>query len=265
MLPAFGAVFLIMRVQMSAGPEFAFSLLYLVLIITVTWMVGSAYGAIMSLISASAWLLADLSMIERFSSPWIPFVNESLRLVVFLFIVLMIGRYRKILVDQKELAATDPLTGVANRRAFFHLAGTEINRSRRYGHPFSILVIDIDDFKQINDNMGHQTGDRLLVRVIETIKNQLRAIDIVSRFGGDEFVVLLVRSDEKNASLIVGKLLKKLQKTMADNHWPVTFSIGVATYRSVPENVEEAIRAADELMYEVKHNGKNDIRHAVLK
>ncbi len=248
-----------------AGPEFAFSFLYLIPIIIVTWLVGIYWGMMVSVVSAFSWLIADLSMIDRFSNSYIPIVNESLRLAVFLFIVLIITRYKKILANQKEKASMDPLTGVANRRAFFRLARTEIDRSRRYNHPFSVMFIDIDNFKQINDHLGHHTGDRLLIKVVKTIKYHLRAIDIVARFGGDEFVVLLVRTEDNSALLVVRKLQKQLLDVMQENKWPVTFSIGVATYHSVPDSVEETIRAADELMYQVKHNGKNNIRHAVLK
>ena len=261
----FALVLLIRWLQLLTGPEFAFSFLYLTPIVTVTWLVGMFWGIIISAVSAFLWLLADLSFIDRFSNPQIPLINESLRLTVFLFIVFMIAKYKKILANEKELAAVDPLTGAANRRAFFRLAQTEIDRSSRYSHPFSVIVIDIDNFKQINDNLGHETGDRLLVKVVETIKCHLRAIDIVARFGGDEFAVLLVRTDDRAALLVIRKLQKKLLEIMQEKRWPVTFSIGVATYLSVPESVEETIVAADKLMYQVKHNGKNDIRHAVMK
>ncbi|MBR9987956.1 MAG: GGDEF domain-containing protein [Desulfosarcina sp.] len=234
-------------------------------IITVTWLGGRHWGVLISVVSAFSWLLADLSMIDRFSISFIPLLNESFRLVVFLFIVLMIARHKNILETQKKLAMMDPLTGVANRRAFLQLAKTEINRSRRYQNPFSLMVIDIDDFKQINDHCGHHTGDRLLITVVEAIKHHVRAIDIVARFGGDEFVVLLVKSEEKSAALVARKLQKQLLDIMQKNRWSVTFSIGLATYHSAPDSVDEAVKAADELMYHVKHNGKNDIRQAVVK
>ena len=261
----FSLVFLIGWLRFLTGPEYAFSFLYLLPIIMVTWLLGKHWGMLISVVSAFSWLLADLSMIDRFSISFIPLVNESFRLLVFLFVVLMITRHKNILETQKELAMMDPLTGVANRRAFFHLAGTEIDRSRRYRNPFSVMVIDIDDFKQINDHCGHHTGDRLLITVVETIKHHVRAIDIVARFGGDEFVVLLVKSEERSAALVARKLQKQLLDIMQKNQWGVTFSIGVATYHSAPDSVDETIKAADELMYHVKHNGKNNIRQAVLK
>jgi len=262
---AFALVFLIGWLRFLTGPEYSFSFIFLLLIIMVTWMVGKYWGMLISVVSAFSWLMADLFMIDRFSISFIPLINEFFRLLVFLFVVLMIARHKKILIAQKELAMMDPLTGVANRRAFFHLAKTEIDRSRRYKNPFSVIFIDIDDFKQINDLCGHQTGDRLLIAVVETIKLHVRAIDIIARFGGDEFVVLLVNSEKNSAALVARKLQKQLLDIMHKNQWGVTFSIGVATYHSAPDSVDEAIKAADELMYHVKHNGKNNIRQAVLK
>ena len=261
----FVLVLLIGWIRLLSGPEYAFSFLYLLPIITVTWLVGFHWGLLVSVVCAFSWLLADLSMIDRFSNSFIPLVNESFRLIVFLFMVLIITKHKKILEAQKELAMMDPLTGVANGRAFLRLARTEINRSRRYNHPFSVMFIDIDDFKPINDHFGHQTGDRLLIAVVETIKHHVRAIDIVARFGGDEFVVLLVKTGEKSAAQVAQKLQEKLLDTMRKKQWRVTFSIGLATYHSVPDSVYETIKAADELMYHVKHHGKNNIRHAVIK
>ncbi len=251
-------------IRQITGPEYALSFLYLPPIVAVAWLAGAYWGIAAALISIVSWLLADLSMIDRFSRTHVPLVNEIFRLSVFLFIVFVIARYKQLLHRQRDLAMLDPLTRAANRRAFFQMAGTEIDRSRRYGHPVSVMVIDIDDFKQINDHLGHHVGDRVLMAVVETIKQHVRAIDIVARFGGDEFVVLLTRTGENAASLISRKLRMQLLESMRSNQWPVTFSIGVATYLSAPDSVDETIRAADTLMYQVKHQGKDSIRYAVV-
>jgi diguanylate cyclase (GGDEF)-like protein len=261
---SFVAVLLIGWARFLTGPELAFSFFYLPPIITVTWLVGARAGILISFVSASSWLVADMLMLEQYTSIYIPLINELFRLAVFLFIVFIIARYKETLDAHKELAMVDPLTGVANRRAFFQLSRSETERSRRYSHPFSVMVIDIDNFKQINDRFGHDTGDRLLITVVETIKHHVRAMDIVARFGGDEFVVLLARAAEKPAIAVAGKLQKQLLSKMESNRWRVTFSIGLATYRSPPHNIEEAIKVADELMYQVKRSGKNDIKHAVM-
>ena len=261
---AFGAIALIGWIRYLTGPEFAFSILFLVPIMAVAWTEGRNWGLAASGASALAWLMADLHMIGRFSSPWVPMVNEGLRLTVFVTVTLIISRYRCILERQKELATLDPLTGIANRRGFHTLARVELDRSRRYGNPFSVMVIDIDDFKKINDNLGHHAGDRLLVAVVETLRRNLRAIDIVSRFGGDEFVVLLVKTGEAAALAAAGKIRGQLLDLAERNGWAVTFSVGVAVYAAPPATVDETVRAADDLMYQVKNHGKNAVRHEVI-
>ncbi len=262
---ALGLVVLIGWLRAITGPEFAFSFLYLLPIVTVTWIAGRPWGITMSALSAFSWLIVDLCMLDRFSRAYIPLVNEVFRFTVFLFIVFMIDRYKKIMEAQKELAMQDPLTGIANRRAFQHLATVEIDRSRRYKLPFSVMVIDVDDFKSINDQFGHHTGDRLLTTVVETIRHHLRAIDIIARFGGDEFVILLVNTAETAADTVVRKLRRQLLDRMKEKQWAVTFSIGMVTYHTIPNSVDETIQTADALMYEVKHHGKNNVRHAVFK
>ena len=264
LMVALGAVALIGWLRFLTGPEFAFSFLYLIPIVLVTWLVNRPWGIIISAVSAFSWLVADISMVDHFSCTYVPLINETFRFTVFLFVVFMIDKYKRMLEQQKEMAMLDPLTGVANRRAFYQLAAVEIDRSRRYPFPFSVLVMDIDNFKDINDEFGHQVGDRLLVSVVETIKAHLRAIDIVARFGGDEFVILLVDTSEAAANLVARKLQRQLLEKMKEKQWDVTFSIGIVTCHDTPDSIEEAILAADALMYEVKHNGKNDVRHAVL-
>ena len=261
---AVGLIALIGWLRFLTGPEFAFSILYLFPIVTVTWLTGQHWGIAISAASAFTWLVIDLAMVDRFSRAYIPLVNESFRFSVFLFIVFMIAKYKRMLEKQKALAMMDPLTRIANRRAFRQMATVEIDRSRRYALPFSVMVIDVDDFKSINDQFGHHTGDCLLMTVVETIKHHLRAIDIISRYGGDEFVILLVNTEESAADMVARKLQRQLFDKMKEKKWAVTFSIGMVTYHTIPDSVEETIQAADRLMYEVKHNGKNDIRHAVL-
>ncbi len=258
-------VFGIGWIRFLTGPEFAFSLFYLFPIIVFTWRKGLFGGILISLLSAISWLIGDLYMVDRFSRPHVPFFNVSFRLAVFLFIVFLIVRYKRIMESLKTQAMMDPLTGITNRRAFFQLAKTEIDRSRRYDNPFSVLVLDIDDFKQINDQFGHHTGDDLLITVGETIKQHVRAIDIVSRFGGDEFVILLIKTNRDAAFRIAQKIRQQLLYTMQKHHWPVTFSMGLVTFLFAPETVDETIKVADELMYQVKNNGKDDVKHMVMQ
>lgn len=160
---------------------------------------------------------------------------------------------------ERKLARIDSLTGLANRRAFYEGAELERKRSLRRSRPLSIAYLDLDNFKQINDRNGHEMGDELLACVGGIMRANLRAEDLVARLGGDEFAVLLPESDYQAASLAVAKLHRILSAEMQKRCWPVGVSLGMVTFESIPENVEDMVHAADELMYTVKRDGKNRI------
>ena len=251
-------------IRYLTGPELALSLFFLFPIALVTWQVGRWAGILISIASTLSWLVADLLMLGSFSNAFIPYLNETFRLIVFLIIALTIFELRTALENQRELAGTDPLTSVANRRAFYDLANMELNKARRYQTPISVLYMDIDNFKQINDHFGHPTGDKLLGAVARTIKNNIRAIDIVARLGGDEFGILLAETGAESAALVARKLKKKLLELMQDNGWSVTLSVGAVTFEILPDSVDEMINTADSQMYNAKKNGKNRIQYKII-
>ena len=251
-------------IRYLTGPEWALSAFYLFPIILATWKAGIAAGVLISFTGAISWLVADLMMVDIFSNIIIPYLNQAFRLFVFLVITCIIHKLKTALESQKELARTDPLTSVLNRRAFYDLANLELNKVRRYQTPISFLYLDIDNFKKINDNFGHQIGDKLLCSVANTIENNIRAIDLIVRFGGDEFGILLAETDAESAAQVVGKLKKKLLELVLDNGWPVTFSTGVATFISPPSTIDEMIDTADAQMYFAKQNGKNRTWYKVI-
>ena len=249
-------------IRYLTGPELALSLFYLIPISLTTWKVGRGAGIFISLTSAISWLLADLLMLHEFSNPILPFLNETFRLIVFLIITYTLFGLKTLLESQKALARTDSLTGIANRRAFFELAQIELQKARRFKHPISILYLDLDNFKNINDRFGHHTGDSLLCLVAENIKKSIRETDTIARFGGDEFVIML--SETKSSYSVAVKIQKKLLKIVKDKKWPVTFSIGAVTFKHLPKSVDELIKKADSLMYSAKEKGKNMIQHEVI-
>lgn len=251
-------------IRYVTGPEWALSLFYLFPVGLSTWYVGKYAGVFISLTSALSWLAADIMMLDSFSSILIPFLNETFRLIVFLVVTYIIARLKTNIENHKELARTDHLTGIANRRAFFDLANLELNQARRNQTPISILYMDIDNFKHINDHFGHHIGDRLLRSVAETIKNNIRAIDVIARFGGDEFGVLLAESGSESAALVAGKLKEKLVELVQHNGWPVTFSTGVVTFEIIPPSVDEMIDLADAQMYLAKRHGKNRTQYKTI-
>jgi diguanylate cyclase (GGDEF)-like protein len=261
---SFTLTLMISYIKYLTGPEWAMSAFYILPIILVTWNVGIGSGILLSIVSAISWLVADVMALDSFSNPVIPYINETFRLAVFLVIAYIIFKLKTALENQQGLAGTDPLTSVLNRRAFYPLAELELNTARRYRTPTSFVYLDIDDFKKINDHFGHRTGDTLLCSVAQSIKTHIRAIDLIVRFGGDEFGVLLSKTGSDSACQVVAKLRQGLLELVRSNGWPVTFSIGIATFPEPPEKTDEMIDAADAQMYIAKQEGKNRVRHKII-
>lgn len=245
------------------GPEIAFSIFYTLPVSLAAWKLGENPGYFFSFLSGLIWMAGELLVQEGLSNYFIPFWNAVARTGFFLFTTYLLTEMRRVLEHERTLARTDPLTGSLNRRTFYDLLTLELARVERHQHPLTLLYLDIDNFKTINDRYGHLAGDRLLERVAHTITRNIRVIDIVARLGGDEFALLLPETDEAAARLIAPRLRQCLLAEMEAFHWHVTFSIGVLTCHTVPPSAEKTIHLADQLMYKVKHALKDDIRYAV--
>ncbi len=250
-------------IDFLTGYEFAFSLFYLAPIALVTWFAGKKLGIAASIVSAIAWYVADTLSGDP-ASQLVHYWNTSIRLSFFLIVTMLLSALQTALKRADELSQIDYLTGAVNARCFLDLAQREIDRSRRYKHPFTIAYFDLDNFKKVNDQLGHSTGNNLLRMIVNTTKSQLRDSDIVARLGGDEFALLLPETAAEGARAIITKIQHSLLHEMRDNGWPVTFSIGMLTCMEVSGTSDELINLADELMYAVKNNGKNAISEAVV-
>jgi diguanylate cyclase (GGDEF)-like protein len=169
------------------------------------------------------------------------------------------GYYREL----EYLARIDPLTGVANRRYFAEMVEVEMARSSRYGKPLSILMMDIDQFKEINDAYGHQAGDIVLEALCETCKIALRAFDIVGRWGGDEFAILLPETPSAKAPQVAERLRGAIERTVVDleMHSPLHFSvsIGCASRNAKDDNLNTLLNLADKALYDAKRTGHNRV------
>ncbi|HEX2981682.1 MAG TPA: GGDEF domain-containing protein, partial [Anaerolineaceae bacterium] len=161
----------------------------------------------------------------------------------------------------QKMAITDPLTGLFNRRQFFDLAEHELERSRRYGHPMSLIILDIDDFKRVNDHYGHRAGDQVLQTVTQALDGQLRDSDIIGRYGGEEFTILLPETDAPHAVEAAERLRQIAAKCSVDTGHglaQVTISLGVVCAQpSDTLNVDQILEHADRALYSAKHNGRN--------
>jgi diguanylate cyclase (GGDEF)-like protein len=163
----------------------------------------------------------------------------------------------------QELTITDDCTGLYNARHLYKTLETEVYRSSRFGYEFSVLFIDLDHFKQVNDTHGHLIGSKLLAEIGYLVKAQLRLIDFAFRYGGDEFVVLLPQTT-KDQALVVAKRLRDALRASSFCHdeglnLNVRASIGLATYPHDARDTHEIIRQADEMMYLVKNSTRDNI------
>ena len=184
------------------GYELAFSLFYVIPISLATWLIGRRQGIIASLASAFVWLWADVAPGNFYSHLLIPIWNTLLRLSFFIIIALLLSALKNAMEREKELARTDYLTGAVISRAFFELVQMEIDRSQRYKHPFTIVYIDLDNFKTVNDQFGHLIGDQVLRTVVSHAKKHLRKTDVIARLGGDEFALLLPETSQESARFV---------------------------------------------------------------
>ncbi|MCU0821996.1 MAG: GGDEF domain-containing protein [Spirochaetes bacterium] len=252
-------------VQYLTGPELALTLFYLFPILLAIWKGGIWGGIFISFAASVMWFAADYMLIKMFSGKMVLYFNFTFRLTGFLIITYIVSELKNALLKHKDLASTDPLTSILNKRAFYELSEIELYKAGRYNNSISILCIDIDNFKYVNDNMGHSTGDKLLKSVSDVIKSNIRKIDLVGRLGGDEFAILIGRSGAEAAYFVANKLRNLLLEEMRKKGWPVTFSMGLATFQTPPETLEELVEKGDIIMYTAKKNGKNMIKHIILK
>lgn len=155
----------------------------------------------------------------------------------------------------QSMSATDELTGLMNRREINLRAPELINQAKRYSHTFALLMIDVDHFKKINDSYGHLEGDRVLQELGQRLKIFGRQTDLIARFGGEEFIMLLPDTDATDARLFAERLHKLMSEIHVNNR-PVTVSIGI-TMSDGSQNLEELTKQADTALYKAKNNGRN--------
>ena len=244
------------------GYELSLSLFYLIPISLVTWRIGRRLGIVISVASSILGLFADVTQGKSYSQPAFYAWNTLLTFGFFAIVVLLLSELRRALEHETELARTDSLTGAVNSRSFSQLLQMEINRFKRYEHPFTVAYFDLDNFKTVNDQFGHAIGDQVLRAVADEARKHLRKTDVIARVGGDEFALLLPETDYESAQVVLSKIQRDMLEKMQQSHWPVTFSIGVLTCVDSPRGTDEAIRLADSLMYSIKHGGKNGIKYS---
>ncbi|MCW8896265.1 GGDEF domain-containing protein [Sulfurimonas sp.] len=180
-----------------------------------------------------------------------------LALLVFLFIIsLLLTRYEKRL---QEMSVTDPLTKLYNRLYMENIFEAELQRAKRYQQTFSIIFMDIDHFKLVNDDFGHDVGDIVLVEVANIIKSNIRSTDIMARWGGEEFIILCPETDLQSAKILSEKLRKTVESHAIKPVGHKTCSFGVSQYSTQDDSIKRTIKRADDALYEAKESGRNKV------
>lgn len=253
-----------------SGSEFGLSLLYLIPIAVAGWTHGRLVGAATALHAAGWWLWADLrwqSTPAHFATAW----NAFTRLIIFS--TMGIGsamihadrrRLSELLAREQSLARTDALTGLPNGRAFREHATQDLARACRDGSPVTLVYLDIDNFKHVNDRYGHARGDAFLAEIAQLIRSCLRAGDHAARLGGDEFGVLLWGADVPVGRMVAERLVAAI-RTLG-SAFPgarVGASAGLATAPPTGATCEQLMHDADQAMYEVKQGSKGSVKTSV--
>ena len=237
-------------------------LLYLAPIGFATWFVGLWSGMVLSFAGALiAGCAAAMEESERLGAAVLGW-NGLMQLGASIALVLVLSALRNRLEAEESLARTDTLTKIPNRRAFFEVAQHELERARRNGRPLTLVYLDVDDFKDVNDRLGHAEGDALLVVVARTLRAGTRAMDSVARLGGDEFALLLPETNAEMAEALLDRVRAALLDGTADHGWNVRFSTGAAVFHAPAASVDEMMARADELMYAAKRSEKGSVRIA---
>lgn len=257
-------ILLVVLADYLTGTEISFSIFYVAPIARVAWLAGRRWGMLFAALAALLWFAADRADGTTTSHFLIPVWNAFARMGLFVMTVEAAVRLRGALDRERSMARIDPLTGLPNGRVFRELALKELERARRYEHVVSLAYIDVDNFKWVNDNRGHQGGDQLLAALGELLRGKLRRTDVVARLGGDEFAVLMPETGAQAAKLALQKVRDGVRQLAERDGLPISLSIGVVEFARFGLDVEGMLHVADELMYRAKGEGKDAVHTHVF-
>ena len=248
-------IFGVWAIDQALGPEVSVLLFHLPPVLLATWFAGAGWGV------GLASLMVLLSLFggpEQASD--VVLIDIVSDFAATLLIVWMQAKLRTVYQQAHDAARSDSLTGLLNRNGLREPLQREIERAKRYGRPFSLLYLDCDNFKAVNDSLGHHAGDAVLVAVGAALQAGVRGADAAARVGGDEFVAMLSEADPDAARASARHLKQALDAAMDERGFGVTFSIGVVTFIRAPDHAEQVLAQADAAMYEAKNAGKDSIR-----
>jgi diguanylate cyclase (GGDEF)-like protein len=247
---AFGDVF----IEKMTGHDYPATALYLFPITMATWLGVRPAGYGMMALTVMIDRLTNLTHTKANVNVGVVGVAEFfLQLWIFFIVIELIAYLRWTLEHERNISRMDNLTGLNTFKAFKEKAIREIERMKRYNHPMSVVYLDVDDFKRVNDSKGHSYGNKVLQGIGASLTTATRSVDITARMGGDEFIVMLPETGVHGVHAVISRLEQEIR----DNCGTVTCSIGVATFESPPDSVDDMLHYADQAMYEAKRSGKS--------
>lgn len=248
---------LIFALDIASGAEIRLHVLYIFPLALIARYCASAVVTFIALALTTILQVITFALqLMQISS----FVTDVLvSMLASLLITYLARQGRRAYLKAVEQAETDALTSLLNRSAFMARLEAEIARQRRYGGEFSLAMIDLDGFKEINDCHGHHAGDRALEIAAETLRAHTRASDLVGRIGGDEFAVLMPSTSDDNSAQLFEQICSVIGANMRAAGFAVTASIGCCAFDVPPQSGSLAIRHVDETMYRAKREGKNRV------
>lgn len=261
---AFALILVVGVIDYLTGFQTSFAPLYMIPVAVIAWFSGRTTGVVAAFVAGAVQFSFDFAAAG--STRFLAGIAWNTLSVVLLasLMAVTLALLRSVLDQESRLARTDPTTEVSNARGFGEQLASEMARSRRYGRPFSVAYIDLDDFKQVNDRLGHDAGDRLLRTAGRCIRQALRESDTIGRLGGDEFAVLFPETGAEAAVAVGEKLLAALNELSDGGDWRIGASIGIATYEVPPATGDQVLGRADDLMYEAKRAGKGRVAAAIV-
>ena len=241
------------------GFELSFSVFYLVPVSISAWYSRGRVCYFLAFSAAGVWQLSNVMAGESLSHSVFYVWNALTRMGFYVMMCYVLRELRRVMARERKASRRDHLTGLFNLKAFEESLERESARAVRHKKPLAVGFIDLDNFKKVNDEMGHAEGDRVLTRVAQTLTENLRKSDVIGRVGGDEFVVLLPQTGLQEGEAVAGKLVECLAELSAREGWPISASLGLVALTSPrPEQTTaEILKLSDALMYKVKEKGKN--------
>jgi diguanylate cyclase (GGDEF)-like protein len=240
------------------GLEVSFLVFYLIPVCVAAWFCGLAPGLGVSFLTTVTWEVVNRNAGLQYSSAWADVWNTASRFAFYAMVAYLFVLNRRAHTQLAWLSDTDALTGLANRRKFARRLEAEIERQKRTGRPLSLAFLDIDHFKALNDEHGHEAGDAALRVVAAILREKLQQTHIPARIGGDEFAIILPEIDGADAEILLAAIQDSLLRAMREKAWKLTFSIGLA-HGIADIGADAWLHAADEAMYSVKRQGRNAI------